>query len=78
MPNPRVELLEEAVWIEKAGGVWHQRHVAAVTGYSPRFIRASDCPKRYEEGHGPTGKERVVYLPAEVRDWMHRRLRKAG
>lgn len=78
MPTERVELLEEAVWIERAGGVWLQRHVSAVTGYSVRYVRASDCPKRFEEGNGPTGKPRVVYVPAEVREWMQRRLRKAS
>lgn len=74
----RIELLEEAVAIEKAGGYWQQKHAAAVTGNSPRTLRSSDCPKSYEDGQGEKGKARVVYVPADVREWMRRRLRKSA
>lgn len=74
----RIALLEEAVALEKAGATWTLRHVAAVTGWSERFLRASDLPKSHEEGHGATGKARIVYEPADVRTWQRKRLRKAG
>lgn len=74
----RIALLEEAVALEKAGAHWTLKHVCAITGYSDRFIRGSDCPRASEEGQGPTGKGRIVYQPAEVRDWQKKRLRKAG
>ena len=74
----RIALLEEAVSLEKAGAYWTLRHVVALTGYSDRFLRDADLPKAHEEGHGPTGKPRIVYLPADVREWMRKRLRKAG
>lgn len=75
-----VTLLNEAEALERLGGTWTQKHAAAVTGYSPSFLRISDCPKDYEEGHGPTGKARVVYVPAKVRAWKRARLltRRAG
>lgn len=69
-----VDTLREAVALEQAGGTWQQRHAAAVTGYSVSFLRNSDCPKHYEEGNGPKGRPRLVYLPDEVRAWkIHRR-----
>jgi hypothetical protein len=74
----RIALLEEAVALEKAGGAWTLQHVAALTGYSDRFLRASDLPKAHEEGHGATGKARIVYIPADVREWMRKRQRKAS
>jgi hypothetical protein len=74
----RILLLKEAVEIETAAGLWSQKHVAAVTGYSVAFLRRSDCPRSYIEGNGPAGKERVVYVPGDVRDWMRRKLRKAS
>jgi hypothetical protein len=74
----RIALLEEATALEKAGSTWTLQHVVAITGWSDRFLRASDCPRAHEEGHGAKGKARVVYLPAEVRAWMQRRLRKVG
>lgn len=77
-PRDRITLLEEAVSLEKAGAYWTLRHVLAITGYSERFIRTSDCPKAAEEGHGATGKARIVYLPAEVREWMRKRLRRSA
>lgn len=77
-PKQRLQLLREAVLLEQAGGTWTQKHVSAVTGYSVSFLRASDCPKSYEEGNGPHGKDRVCYQPAEVRDWRSKRLRKAS
>lgn len=55
--------------LERAGSTWTQAHAAAVAGYSPSFLRKSDCPKHYELGLGPHGKPMLVYLPAEVRDW---------
>jgi hypothetical protein len=64
-----VRLLNEAVALEAAGGTWSQKHAAAVAGYSVAFLRASDCPKEFEEGNGPKGRPRVVYLPAKVREW---------
>lgn len=72
-----IQLLNEAVALEHAGGTWSQLHAAAVTGYSASFLRASDCPKRFEEGNGPKGRDRVVYIPAEVREWKARRLKVA-
>lgn len=68
-----VRLLDEAVALERAGGTWSQRHAAAVTGYSVAFLRRSDCPKDYEEGDGPKGKPRTVYVPQKVRAWKDAR-----
>jgi hypothetical protein len=44
------------------------------------YLRTSDCPKSFEEGNGPKGKPRVVYVPAEVRAWKtaRRLIAKAG
>lgn len=64
-----VATLKEAVALEEAGGTWNQSHAAAVAGYSVAYLRNSDCPKHFEEGNGPKGKARVVYIPAEVRQW---------
>jgi hypothetical protein len=64
-----VRLLDEAVALERAGGTWSQKHAAAVAGYSVAFLRNSDCPKHYEEGEGPKGRQRLVYFPDEVREW---------
>lgn len=69
-----IALLDEAVALERAGGTWKQQHAAAVTGYSVSFLRASDCPKHFEEGNGPKGRPRPVYIPAEVREWKRKRL----
>lgn len=69
-------ILREAVALEKARGTWLQKHAAAVTGYSVSFLRNSDCPKHYEEGNGPKGRDRLVYLPEEVRAWKASRLKK--
>lgn len=76
MSSSRVAILREAVALEQAGGFWQQKHAAAVTGYSVSFLRASDCPREYEEGNGPKGRLRLVYVPAEVRAWKLKRLRK--
>jgi hypothetical protein len=75
-----IQLLEEAVALENAGGTWTQKHASAVAGYSVAFLRNSDCPKHYEEGDGPKGKKRLVYFPGEVREWKRKRLitKKAG
>lgn len=72
--NDTVTLLNEAEALERLGGTWTQKHAAAVTGYSPSFLRISDCPKDYEEGHGPKGQPRVVYVPEKVRAWKQSRL----
>lgn len=69
-------ILREAVALEAAGGTWLQKHAAAVTGYSTTFLRNSDCPKGYEEGAGPKGRDRLVYVPAEVRAWKASRLKR--
>jgi hypothetical protein len=66
----RILLLREAVALEQAGARWSQKHAAVVAGYSPSFLRNSDCPKFLEDGEGPKGKPRVFYLPAEVRAWL--------
>jgi hypothetical protein len=71
--NDTVRLLNEAEALERLGGTWTQHHAAAVTGYSTAFLRMSDCPKDYEEGNGPQGKPRVVYVPAKVRAWKQAR-----
>lgn len=72
-PNDTLTLLNEAEALERVGGTWTQRHAAAVTGYSVAFLRISDCPKDYEEGNGPQGKLRVVYVPEKVRAWKQAR-----
>lgn len=72
------DTLREAVALEQAGGTWQQRHAAAVTGYSVSYLRNSDCPKHHEEGNGPKGRPRLVYLPAEVRTWKLGRLRRVA
>lgn len=69
-PRARIMLLREAVALEQAGGRWTQKHAAVVTGYSPSYLRNSDCPKRLEDGNGPKGKAMVFYLPSEVRGWL--------
>ena len=68
-------ILREAIALEDAGGTWQQKHAAAVTGYSVAFLRNSDCPKHYEEGNGPKGRDRLVYVPAAVREWKAKRLK---
>lgn len=73
----RIVLLKEAIALEEADSRWTQKHAAVVTGYSPSFLRNSDCPKRIEDGDGPKGKPRVFYLPADVREWMRARNAKA-
>lgn len=72
-----IALLDEAAALERAGGTWTQRHAAAVAGYSVSYLRASNCPKHFEEGNGAKGKARVVYLPGEVRAWKSSRLVRA-
>jgi hypothetical protein len=78
--NDTIRLLDEAVALERAGATWTQKHAAAVTGYSVAFLRTSDCPKSFEEGNGPKGKPRVVYVPVDVRAWKaaRRLIAKAG
>jgi hypothetical protein len=71
--NDTVTLLNEAEALERLGGTWTQKHAAAVAGCSVSFLRISDCPKDYEEGHGPQGKPRTVYVPAKVRAWKQSR-----
>ena len=73
----RILLLRESVELERAGGRWTQKHAAVVTGYSPSFLRNSDCPKRLEDGDGPKGKPRVFYLPSDVRAWLAARNERA-
>ena len=73
-----IRLLEEAMALEKAGGTWTQRHAAAVTGYSVETIRVSDCPRQYEKTPTSTTNPRLVYLPAEVRAWKAKLLKRAG
>lgn len=67
--NDTIRLLDEAAALERAGSTWTQKHAAAITGWGVSFLRTSDCPKHFEEGNGPKGKPRVVYVPAEVRAW---------
>lgn len=69
----RIALLREAILLEQAGGRWTQKHAAVVTGYSPSFLRNTNCPKRLEEGEGAKGKPRVFYLPSDVRQWLAER-----
>jgi len=76
-PRARILLLKEAIALAEAGGRWTQKHAAVVTGYSPSFLRNSDCPKRLEDGEGPKGKPRVFYVPAEVREWLRARNERA-
>lgn len=73
-----IRLIAEALALESAGGTWTQPHVAAVTGYSVATIRVSDCPKQYEMTPGATTKPRLVYIPAEVREWKAKLLKRAG
>lgn len=74
-----VTLLNEAMALEKVGGTWTQKHAAAFTGYSVAYLRISDCPKEFEEGNGPLGKHRVVYIPEAVRTWKYsRRVKQAS
>lgn len=72
-PRQRILLLKEAYALEQNGARWTQKHAAVVTGYSPSFLRNSDCPKRHEDGDGAKGKPRVFYLPAEVHAWLAER-----
>jgi hypothetical protein len=76
-PRQRILLLKEAQAIEALNGRWTQKHAAVVTGYSPAFLRNSDCPKRLEDGDGPKGKPRVFYLPSEVHAWLDERNQRA-
>ncbi len=72
--NDTIRLLNEADALERLGGTWTQKHAAAFTGYSVAYLRLSDCPKEFEEGNGPKGKPRVVYIPAAVRAWKASRM----
>jgi len=71
----KVTLINEAIALEQAGFNWTQRHVAALCNRSVSYIRNSDCPKSFEEGHGPKGKAMLVYEPKKVRPWMAARIR---
>lgn len=71
-------VLREAIALEDARSTWQQKHAAAVTGYSVAFLRNSDCPKHHEEGNGPKGRPRLVYIPAEVRAWKLARLKRVA
>lgn len=71
----KITLIREAVALEEAGCNWTQAHVAALCNRSVSYIRNSDCPKSYEEGHGPKGKALLVYEPPKVRTWMASRIR---
>lgn len=73
-----IRLLNEALALEAAGGTWTQAHVAAVAGYSVASIRVSDCPKHYEQTPTSVTKPRLVYLPAEVRAWKAKLLKKSA
>ena len=74
----KVSVLREAVALEEAGSTWRQWHAAAVAGCSVSFLRESDCPKQFEEGHGPKGKLQVVYEPVDVRRWKGQRRRRSN
>lgn len=75
----RVRLLQEAAALEAAGGNWTYQHVEAFTGYSEVTLRGSDCPRHERETPGSTkGHVRVLFKPAEVREWYDRDVRRAG
>ena len=71
----KVTLIREAIALEQAGCNWTQRHVAALCNRSVSYMRNSDCPKSFEEGHGPKGKAMLVCEPTKVRPWMAARIR---
>ena len=62
-------VIDEALAIERAGGTWTFAHAAAVTGYSVSALRHSDCPRKHERTPKGITKDRVVFIPAEVRAW---------
>ena len=60
--------------------LWTQLEAAFYLGVSPRYLRASDCPKLLLPGTGPKGKKLVRYDPADVKAWAdrYRALRRFG
>jgi hypothetical protein len=52
-----------------AGRLWTQAEAAAYLNVSPRYLRASACPKMLLPGTGRAGKPLVRYDPAAVHAW---------
>lgn len=74
----RASLLKEALYLERLGGCWEIQHVEAFTGYASSSVRALGCPSVQREGEGVSGRGRVLYEPARVREWFASRLRKGA
>jgi hypothetical protein len=54
-------------------GLWTQMEAATYLHVSPRYLRASACPKILLPGTGTKGKPLVRYDPVDVRTWADRR-----
>lgn len=50
-----------------------QDEVAAALKVSPRYVRASECPKVLLPGNGPKRRPLVRYRLSEVLAWLEKR-----
>jgi len=53
--------------------LWTQAEAARYLHVSPRYLRASSCPKVLLPGTGARGRALVRYDPARVRAWAAQR-----
>jgi hypothetical protein len=49
--------------------LWTQKEAAQYLGVSPRYLRASSCPKLLLPGTGAARKALVRYAPKDVCEW---------
>lgn len=71
LPSPNTTAARRAVPAGTGApdGYWTQRQAAAVLGVSPRYLRASSCPKLLLPGTGTAGRPLVRYAPDAVHAW---------
>ena len=66
----RITMKKEGEQLSKLGAnLWTQREAAQYLCVSPRYLRASTCPKLKLPGTGKTQKAVLRYQPYEVCKW---------
>jgi hypothetical protein len=71
----RLLWLQEAAALEALGGEWETGHAAAFCGLSGGALLRSGCPRGRRCGdRSVKGRGRLVFRPAEVRQWSKQRV----
>jgi hypothetical protein len=69
----RASVLDEALVIEAANGLWLTKHVGAVLGVSTNSVQRMSIPRTFLETEKANSKPIARFIPSEVRAWVKAR-----